>query len=132
MKIPLNSKGAAIITVVVATLVISSLVFTGLVLTQTAVSLGSKDMSRIKAFYLADAGIQRALFEVRTASNPTRMPSSWRFAGENVHIRIALTDPATDMYQVTSGCAVDGVKQKLTAKIQKQKGAAILTEWSYA
>lgn len=127
MKI--DAKGAALATVVAMIVVIMILAIAGLSASLSSSQMGFGVIDKIKAGYFAEAGIQRAMYKIKTETDPTQNSiSPWLFEGQNVSVNISVNAAG---YQVTSTCAYQpsGETKTLTATVYKQDANATLITW---
>ncbi len=130
MKQGMNSKGSALVMVVAMSVVAAIFAVTGLSFTQSNFSMSSSVVDEVKAFYFAEAGIQRALYKIKNEANPAITSWAWPFAGQTVVIDIATpTLLAPTVYPVTSRGTCRQSQKTITATIQKQGTSATLSAW---
>lgn len=127
-----ETRGAALVTVVVVIIVVAMLVVAGLNFVTGTSSLGVEVLDGIRALYLADAGLQRALHEIRTKTNPAAKkddPLEWTFSEKPFSIVIEADTANPNLYHVTSTVSVGRAERTAQATIQKQGGNAVMTRW---
>lgn len=128
-----ETRGAALVTVVVVIIVVTMLVAAGLNFVTGTSSLSTEALDGIRALYLAEAGLQRALHEIRTEDTPATeedVPLEWDFSGNTIQIDIVAHDDDPNLYDVTSTVSLGRAERASTATIRKQGGKADMTGWS--
>ena len=129
MRKPPNSKGAALIMAVVVSVLVATLAVTGLSVSMNKSSMSSSVLDGIKAFYFAEAGIQRALYKIKNEDDPTATSiSPWIFAGKSVVLTI--TEPNPGIYEATSSCTYGSTQKTVTATVSKQGSNITVSEWA--
>ena len=125
-----ETKGSALIMAVVVSVLVATLSVTGLSLSMSKTSMGSSVLDGIKAFYFAEAGIQRAFYEIKTKDNPSVNDlSAWKFANQTVNLQITPIEPL-GTYTVTSSCTYNQTPKTVTATVSKQGPNITVSEWA--
>jgi Tfp pilus assembly protein PilX len=125
-----ETKGSALIMAVVVSVLVATLSVTGLSLSMSKASMGSSVLDGIRAFYFAEAGIQRAFYEIKTKDDPTKSdPYPWSFAGQTVNLTITPTE-TLGAYTVTSSCTYNQTQKAVTATVSKQGSNITVSEWA--
>ncbi|HQB12774.1 MAG TPA: hypothetical protein PLX96_07380 [Candidatus Omnitrophota bacterium] len=126
-----ETRGAALVTVVVVIVVVTMLVAAGLNFVTGMTSLNTEALDGVRALYLAEAGLQRALHEIRNEDNPATEdePLEWDFSGDIIQIDIVADDTDPSLYDVTSTVSLGRAERASTATIRKQGGEAVMTGW---
>jgi len=126
-----ETRGAALVTVVVVIIVVTILVAAGLNFVTGVSSLSTESLDGVRAMYLAEAGLQRALHEIRNEDNPATEdePLEWDFSGDIIQIAIVADDADPSLYDVTSTVSLGRAERASTATIRKQGGEAVMTGW---
>lgn len=129
---PNKSKGLGLFTVLAALLIMIALVVIGINFVLSNYHLSYHVRQGIKAFYLADAGIKRAMYKIATTPNPEGSESWTTFvAGETIVLDITSLAPSEpNNYEVSSSCSTGDLSsiKKIRAKIAKTTGIKLL-EW---
>jgi hypothetical protein len=128
-----EARGAALVTVVVVIIAVTMLVAAGLNFVTGASSLSTESLDGVRAMYLAEAGLQRALHEIGTKDDPATeegSPLEWEFLEDNIQITIVASSDGPNLYDVTSTVLVGRAERTSTATIRKQGGKAVMTGWS--
>ncbi|MBI4706946.1 MAG: hypothetical protein HY761_03350 [Candidatus Omnitrophica bacterium] len=95
-------------------------------------NFSAKILNSTRAFYFANAGIRRGLYEVKNNANPTGWELNWVFSGQTVIITITQPDPAKpDEYQINSSSTVNSYNKSLTALVLKDavSNSVELLQW---
>ena len=127
-----ETRGAALVTVVVVIIAVTMLVAAGLNFVTGASSLSTESLDGVRAMYLAEAGLQRALHEIRSEDTPAtdeEEPLEWDFSGDIIQIDIVADDTDPSLYDVTSTVSLGRAERASTATIRKQGGEAVMTGW---
>lgn len=118
-------KGIIMVAVVVTTVIISLLIVTSINSAYSNYRLAHHVITGTKAFYLAEAGIKRAIYKIENDEFGTEL---WSFAGEDVNITIASVE--VDVYQVSSSANYGSLGRNKTINARIRKGADTqLIEW---
>jgi Tfp pilus assembly protein PilX len=122
----LSSKSAALLVVLSVIILITAIAAVGINFTLSSRTLGLYEVNAIHAFCFAEAGIQKAMYEINKNPDPTTSSGSWTFAGQNITIAITLNGTA---YDVTSEATYKTADKRIQAKIQKESSTVELLEW---
>jgi len=120
-----GSAGMALLMVLLTTILITGLIATGFIAMNSNYGLTLYLTDGVKSFYLADAGIKRAMHKIE---NDDFADETWSFAGEDVEITI--DDLGGNIYEVFSTNTYGNLNADriIRAKIKKDTPARLL-EW---
>jgi Tfp pilus assembly protein PilX len=122
---PRGSKGIALILVISAILIMIILAETGIKFTLSNTSLSLHSLDSTRAFYFAEAGIQRAMYKIKNVVPPTSESWTTFVAGQTINITISASNP----YDVISICGLRTANKRIEAKINKDPTTVQLLEW---
>ena len=127
----LNSKSVALLLIIGTILVVIILAILVLNFTLSNYKLSAYSIDGTKAFYFAEAGLQRAVYKIKNEADPVVNNYEWVFEGKKVYITISLPDPANPtVYKVVSSNTYGSTNanKKIEASIQKGNPVQLL-EW---
>lgn len=130
---PVNSKAVAIFMVLAISMLVMILAAIGINFSLSNYTLTSRIIDGIKAFYFAEAGMQRAMYKIKNEANPNVNNYRWSFAGQTVNFSITVPDADNpDAYRVESDCTYgkSNTTRSITATVEKKGSILILSAWS--
>jgi len=125
--IGLNNKGLGLIVVLGIILLIFCLAAVSVVFTLSNYTLFTSYIDSSKAFYFADAGIQRALYKLK--HDDLTSPENWDFCGQTVKITMTAVSGLADTYDIVSENSYKNKTKKISARISKGTPSVQLLEW---
>ncbi|MFA5410555.1 MAG: hypothetical protein WC321_01665 [Candidatus Omnitrophota bacterium] len=125
----LNSKAVALMIVLAIILLLIVLIAIGIKFTLSNTFLSYYTLNRTKAFYFAEAGIQKGVYKIKNDNFDSE--TGWILAGEGENIAITISSVAADEYSVLSVCTYEAADKKIQATVRKAGSTAQIIEWVY-
>lgn len=127
-----NNKGLGLIVVLGIILLIFSLAVFSIVFSLSNYTLFASYVDSSKAFYFAEAGIQKAMYEIKNDTIPPAPHPDWTFTTQAKNpVKITITADVTmpNTYNVTAENTYNSKTKRITAKILKNGPSVKLLEW---
>jgi hypothetical protein len=130
-----SEKGAVLITALIFVMIVGISTAGFLKRASNRFRTVRREANSEKAFYLADAGIERGLAIARDQTDPTGAYNQPLIDGgsrslEQQNIAVTITSDGTNSYLITSRVTIEGMTRKIQAGVQKYPPAYVF-DYSY-
>ncbi len=133
-----SEKGSALVLAGIVTIimVVSISGFIAFVLNEFNIT--KKSLNIVKAFYIADGGLQYAEYYISSNSNPSNLENyAFTTNGGTAYLTITKKSSSSYLYDVTSTATVNGATKRLSAVIMKDPPSGVfdyvyfINNWGY-
>lgn len=120
-----NSRAAALLVVLMVIILVTILAVVGTNFTMASYSLTSHNLNGIRAFYFAEAGLQWAIYRIKSGAvtSPLAEPytETWTFVTDQPAIAITINTPSPPDFEVTTDCTFGpsgyGTRKRISAAV---------------
>ena len=122
----MNKRGYALIMVLAFIGVFFAMCIGVIGFANNEIGLSKQQIDSVKAFFLAESGIERAIASVRDSGGIGSVPASFNLAGvataddadlDNTNVSIASSAIGGNMYQITATATVENSTRQITANL---------------
>jgi len=125
-------KSSALLIILSMIILISIIAKIGIDFTVSNRTLNLKIINSTRALYFAEAGLKKAMYEIKNNADPSSKSGVWIFAGQSVTITIDPDPAATpDEYRVISENTFKNCQKRIQAAVRKDcvNNTVELLEW---